>query len=187
MSISDPHFIRRHGAFFRPGAAGYTENIAAAGIYSKEEAQRYLSADGVSIHPISEFGREIEIVIAAADHFHALLSPQCVEGSSAIWVRWSNEGRRIRKWSFKPFEGGAKYAALDIDRDELLRVLAKSDGLDWDEQCPYEAIDADLAECNSGTCIAAHYEDHDPDWARTQYGRRADAILALLSGEAKAP
>lgn len=56
--------------------------------------------------------------------------------------------------------------------------LAASDGLDWNEACAYEGDDApDNAECNSGTCVAAHYEDHDPEAARGNYLKWARIAL----------
>lgn len=30
----------------------------------------------------------------------------------AIWIRFSNDGRHIRKWDFKPFEDGQRYAPV---------------------------------------------------------------------------
>ena len=62
-------------------------------------------------------------------------------------------------------------------REALVRVLAKADGLDWDERCAYEAGEVD---CDSSTCVAAHYEDHDPSFARRNYYRRADAVRNIM-------
>jgi len=70
------------------------------------------------------------------------------------------------------------------DVTNLCRIMAKADGLDWDEVCPYEN---DCAEnlgdvaCDSGTCVAAHYEDHDVDVARGRYIGLAKAVLASVS------
>lgn len=58
--MDEPYLIRRHGAFFRPDAAGYTTEIAAAGLYSREEAEKYLDAEGVTIHPLGEYAAHIE-------------------------------------------------------------------------------------------------------------------------------
>lgn len=67
-----------------------------------------------------------------------------------------------------------------MTKDELVekvaRAAAKADGLDWDEVCGHEA---EKDECDSGTCIAALCEDHDPDWARSHYLRLARAALAI--------
>ena len=54
--------------------------------------------------------------------------------------------------------------------DRVAAAIARSDGLSWTEQCGYElsAVDPNAPEdCDSSTCIAALFEDHDPDWART--------------------
>ena len=59
----------------------------------------------------------------------------------------------------------------------VARVMASADGLDFDEVCGF---DTEADECNSGTCVAAGYEDHDPAWAREVYLRRARAVLAAL-------
>ena len=60
----------------------------------------------------------------------------------------------------------------------VARAIAKADGLDYDEVCGYET-EAD--ECNSGTCVAAYYEDHDPDCARAGYDRYARAAIAAFT------
>lgn len=57
-----------------------------------------------------------------------------------------------------------------MDRtDSIAARMAKRHGLDWDEVCALEA-NPDGELCGSGTCIAAHHEDHDPavcrDWYR---------------------
>ncbi len=69
-----------------------------------------------------------------------------------------------------------------MTKDELVekcaRALAHSHGLDFDEVCGVDA-DPDHGYCDSGTCIAALCEDHDPDWARSHYLRLARAALAI--------
>lgn len=70
-----------------------------------------------------------------------------------------------------------------IDRDQLAAALAKADGLNWHETCAYEA-DPDCDGCDSSTCIAAFYEDHDPDVARGSYRRYADVAIAMIGGGA---
>jgi len=65
--------IRRHGAFFRPDAAGYTHHIAAAGFYTETEARKYLDAEGVSIRPLSHYRTEIDAALAGADRLRAAL------------------------------------------------------------------------------------------------------------------
>ena len=62
--------------------------------------------------------------------------------------------------------------------DQLAAKLAAADGLDWDEQCGLELTDGD--DCDSGTCVAVHYEDHDPEVARANYRRYARIALARV-------
>ncbi|APR52002.1 hypothetical protein CA223_06750 [Sphingomonas koreensis] len=71
-----------------------------------------------------------------------------------------------------------------IDRDRLAAALAKGDGLDWDETCAYEADPECRQGCGSSTCIAAHYEDHDPDVARASYRRYAETAIQMIGGGA---
>ncbi|PTR07898.1 MULTISPECIES: hypothetical protein [unclassified Novosphingobium] len=64
------------------------------------------------------------------------------------------------------------------DAETLARVIAQADGSDFDETC---GLEADQDDCNSATCIACDFEDHDPEWARTVYLRRAEAVLMHLA------
>ena len=68
--------------------------------------------------------------------------------------------------------------------EAVARVIAKADGLNFDEVCGYEA---EKGECNSGTCIAAHYEDHDFEWEREVYRRRARAALSAIPAPSGQP
>lgn len=45
----DLYLICKNGAFWRPKAAGYTDSIAQAGIYSARLARKYLSLDCISV------------------------------------------------------------------------------------------------------------------------------------------
>jgi hypothetical protein len=50
------YLIRRGGGFYRPKAAGYTQSIAEAGRWSKEDAYAYQTGvEGVTVHHISEY------------------------------------------------------------------------------------------------------------------------------------
>ncbi len=74
---------------------------------------------------------------------------------------------------------GGTFDALDRATaavDQLAAKLAAADGIAWDEVCGLEQPDGD--DCDSGTCVAAHYEDHDPDVARANYRRYARIALA---------
>ena len=57
--------------------------------------------------------------------------------------------------------------------------MAKADGLDFDEICGVDA-DPDEGFCDSGTCVAAHWEEHDAEQARRWYTHLARAALAAL-------
>lgn len=70
------------------------------------------------------------------------------------------------------------------DVQKAVRAMATADGLDFDEVCGF---DTDAEECNSGTCVAAGYEDHDPAWAREVYLRRAKAVVAAMQPRSEEP
>lgn len=46
------YLIRRHGGYFRPGARGYTVELAAAGTFPAVTARQYLDVEGLSVVPI---------------------------------------------------------------------------------------------------------------------------------------
>ncbi|MGO1303645.1 MAG: hypothetical protein ACTMKV_02550 [Sphingomonas parapaucimobilis] len=64
--------------------------------------------------------------------------------------------------------------------ERIAARLAAADGRYWAEVCGYDAIPP-LDHCDSETCVAANFEDHDPDYARDQY--RKYARVAFGSGE----
>jgi hypothetical protein len=61
------YVIRRHGGFFRPRAAGYTQDVADAGLFRKDEADRYADVEGLTIHPVSDFTEGINREINATE------------------------------------------------------------------------------------------------------------------------
>jgi len=63
--------------------------------------------------------------------------------------------------------------------EKVARALASADGLDWDEVC---GVDDPATEgfCDSGTCIAAHWEDHEQEQARRWYRHLAQAALSEI-------
>lgn len=67
--------------------------------------------------------------------------------------------------------------AHDPAVDQIAARMAEADGLDWNEACGF---DTEAADCNSSTCVAAHYEDHDADCARGQYRKYARAALGIV-------
>ena len=44
------YLLKRHGTYFRPNAAGYTTSLAAAGLYTRAEADRYRDVDSPPVH-----------------------------------------------------------------------------------------------------------------------------------------
>ncbi len=59
--MSEPWVIQKNGAFYRPDRAGYTNYIAAAGIYTREEAEAEERGEPHSITaiPLSKFRAEL--------------------------------------------------------------------------------------------------------------------------------
>src|SRR3546814_10946314 len=103
MSDTEPkdHFILRHGLYFRPNAAGYTNEISQAGLYSERETKRFLSAEGVTVQSISESGdqidKDIDRLKTEADRLHADISKrsearrvgkECVGTCRSRWSRY---------------------------------------------------------------------------------------------------
>ncbi|MDE2434757.1 MAG: hypothetical protein KGM49_00720 [Sphingomonadales bacterium] len=64
--------------------------------------------------------------------------------------------------------------------EELARKLADAEGLDFDEVCGVDA-NPDEGYCDSGSCVAAFYEDHDAEQARRHYLHSARAILPIIA------
>ena len=67
-------------------------------------------------------------------------------------------------------------------RERVARAMAKAHGLDFDEICGVDA-DPDEGYCDSSTCVAAYYEEHDADMARDEYLHQAAAALSLMQPE----
>lgn len=65
------YFIRRHNAWFRPGAHGYTVHLAAAGLFDREKAVKYLDVEDLTIHHAKDFIEAIETQINF--HFAAIV------------------------------------------------------------------------------------------------------------------
>jgi hypothetical protein len=68
--------------------------------------------------------------------------------------------------------------------DNAAAAIAKTDGLDWSEQCAFEKGEH---HCDSSTCVAAHFEDHDPDMARDMYRRYARAAFSAAVAASPTP
>ena len=63
--------------------------------------------------------------------------------------------------------------------EAVAAAIAHSDGLDFNEVCGVDA-NPDEGECDSGTCIAAHFEEHDAEYARSIYRHQATAAIAAV-------
>lgn len=59
------------------------------------------------------------------------------------------------------------------------RAAAKDHGLDYDEVCGVTA-DPDEGYCDSGTCVASGFEEHDVEYARACYCSEARAVLLAI-------
>ncbi|NOW44079.1 hypothetical protein FHW96_000206 [Novosphingobium sp. SG751A] len=74
--------------------------------------------------------------------------------------------------------GSAPYPAHADLVERIARDQAKADQLNWDEPCLQDA-DNDIY-CESSTCMAAFYEDHDADAVRQHYLSRAKTAFATV-------
>lgn len=68
--------------------------------------------------------------------------------------------------------------------EKVAQALAKADGLDFDEVCGVDA-NPDDGYCDSGTCVAAHWEEHDAEQARRWYMHLAQAAIAAMPVQAE--
>ena len=55
MDMPEEYLIISHGLYFRPNARGYTGIRAEAGLYTKEEAEKYTDAEIVHVSKAKEF------------------------------------------------------------------------------------------------------------------------------------
>jgi hypothetical protein len=62
------YFIRRHGSFFRPGAHGYCDDIAGAGVFDGATARNYLDVEGLSLLPLRSMRKIIKNHIVTTNH-----------------------------------------------------------------------------------------------------------------------
>jgi hypothetical protein len=61
------YLIRRHGAFFRPKAEGYTSVLANAGLFDAATARGYLGVEGLSVVPVKSVVKRAKAECAAAE------------------------------------------------------------------------------------------------------------------------
>ena len=79
-TMSRAYLIRRHGAYFRPAACGYTDEIVTAGLFAREEAEACARTEGTTAHHISEFDEEIRDLWQRAQLLMAVLEASDQEG-----------------------------------------------------------------------------------------------------------
>lgn len=66
--------IRKHGMFYRPNAAGYTNDILRAGFFDERTAKAHADdGAGVTAHPVKEFIDQIDTSIAETKAYLAKL------------------------------------------------------------------------------------------------------------------
>ena len=113
------------------------------------------------------------------------IADKIVPAYRAKGSRYSCTGNIAKMWQ-AAYDGALAVlkGAVESDAIEALAAkLAASDGLNWDEVCPYEVEDGDPDGCDSSTCVAAHYEDHDPAIARGQYMKWAKVALTAAPAQ----
>ena len=127
----------------------------------------------------------------ASDEVRELVKAAYIDGATAVHNSWV-AGTNGREPDFG--EAASDYTAFAVERlasqptaqpsdlvERVAKALAKADGLDFDEVCGVDA-NPDDGYCDSGTCVAAFYEDHDADHARGVYMRHARAAIAAMQG-----
>ena len=62
--VSAYYLVKKNGAWYRPNAAGYTKDLAKAGVFDHKEAVSHSRAQGVTIHGWDEIRTEIDQEIA---------------------------------------------------------------------------------------------------------------------------
>lgn len=78
----EQYLIRRHGAYFRPDAHGYTDHLAAAGTFAGADARRYLDVEGLSVVPLRSMRETISTQIAEAEYAAVRLKELLEKASS---------------------------------------------------------------------------------------------------------
>lgn len=63
--------------------------------------------------------------------------------------------------------------------EKVARAICASDGNDFDEVCGVDA-NPDEGYCDSGTCVASCWEEHDAEQARRWYRHLAQAAIAAM-------
>lgn len=64
VNDGDMYLIRRHGAWFRPDAHGYTTDITRAGVFHGTVARGYLEVDGLSLVRLKSMA---DAIVSAAE------------------------------------------------------------------------------------------------------------------------
>lgn len=75
----EPWVIRKRGMFYRANRQGYTNNIEAAGIYTREEAEAEARVEAsITAHPMAEFCAELQRNFDRARDALTKLDARCV-------------------------------------------------------------------------------------------------------------
>lgn len=125
-------------------------------------------------------GALFQAMTYAPEAFEAL---RCIPEAATELSRLQAEVERLTlDGNAPPVSVLRQMQAAEDQVERVAKAIAKADGLDFDEVCGVEA-DPEEGYCDSGTCVAALYEDHDPDHARGVYMRQARAALAAMDRE----
>lgn len=91
LSDDEPYVIRKHGSFYRPDRAGYTNHVEAAGIYTQQEAEAEARVEPENIfavrlrHYEPELRRNRDMTQAALDRLNPSAAALASPPPSAEW------------------------------------------------------------------------------------------------------
>lgn len=159
--------VRKGGYFYRPNAQGYTSSIHEAGLWPKDEADKYaVGVEGVTVHPASEFAQQT--------------CARC-QGNGEIVTDWS------RYTNPSPGDTGEEALAECPDCDGTGRV----DALLFAQRASVEEVARTISESygeNPDDLMPRHTmcgpdNEQLPYWMR--YEEQARAILAKFKMEGR--
>lgn len=83
--------------------AAYVDTLADFAAWEPQE--------GVSITDLANWVRERACAISGAEPTSILIDPigEHIKHKPTVFMQFSDDGQHIRKWSFEPFEAGARY------------------------------------------------------------------------------
>ena len=77
------YVVRKGGAFYRPGAQGYTYILAEAGKWSKTDAEAYcIACDGVAASPVSKWEAKVTPSVGIFEFLEALCESLVATGQA---------------------------------------------------------------------------------------------------------